>query len=1082
MSIRNLIILSQLNTPAQRSRVLIRERVNRIISRSLNHPVTLMEAGTGYGKSTAILSFLNQSSQPVYWFTISGSDRDPKLFLAKLFSAFNQQGEAIGDEALRLLDMPDSTPQEALIAFINTLAKSTRSDTLFILDDFHRIQDVEEIMDYVDWMIENLPPKLHLIISTRYAPSLPNLNKWRVRGSLLEINKDDLVFTLEETTDLFESQYNLTLSKSDVQHLHDKTEGWAIGLQMVWQSLQRNPGLSIRQVLEDGRASRTALFDYLADEVLSGLDIETQKFLTQTAILSKLDNTTCDFLLNIENSDQILHQLHASGLFIEELRPGVYRYHQIFREFLMNRLQRKPVKTQELHRKIASYFQAHEYWEEALYHLLLAQDYGQVNRILQSIGQKMIQDGRQESVNYWIHEIPKNLRQEYPHVVYLLGEVNRFLGNFEEALEFYHAAERRFRKEDNKVGISMALRGQGQVFLDTIRPINADQYLQEALDLLDPVEMKDEVADLLVLTAENQLNLGYPESAEGLLSQASELRPALSMETDFIKARVFLRTGRLQEGIDLLLAHDPGSLKKPPSRPQRFHRESSLLLSLFYAIQGEADLAEEYARQGIEMGRLLQSTFVQSVGDMRLGHALMLQSQHPFNNDGFDRAIHYFKESIEKIEITRIHVEPMWGMCRALGYTGNITEAEALASESLSIAKQAGDEWISILIQLSLGAGAVLGEAYDIAQQALTTAEAASLKVKDPFTLCVARMWLALKAWEQGFENTAFGYLEKFLPIIREQGYEFLLTKETLLGLKDRERILPLLLAAYQNNIEKPFLQGLLEGKGLDPEAFHPGYSLWVRTFGEFRVWRGENQLRPNDWKREKARQLFQLLCSHRDKWLHRDKIINMLWADSTVDNASNYLKVILSTLNQIIEPHRPKGATAFFVERRLDGYRINPYSRVVVDADLFTKNIEKGTPPALKKAMNLYQGRYFEDSAIQEWLMVEDQYYHQQFLLGADKLIGEYIDQGELGAALEVTHQVLAIDKFWEPAYRFQMEIFHGLGRPSMVKKVFTQCQRLFVDEFNSPLSADTHDLYKALQSYIENPNKKNNPFVTHS
>ena len=92
MSIRNLIILSQLNPPAQRSRVLLRERVNTRLEGALHYPLTILEAGTGYGKSTAILSFLRDREMPIYWFTISGTDRDPRLFLAKLFSAFNQHG------------------------------------------------------------------------------------------------------------------------------------------------------------------------------------------------------------------------------------------------------------------------------------------------------------------------------------------------------------------------------------------------------------------------------------------------------------------------------------------------------------------------------------------------------------------------------------------------------------------------------------------------------------------------------------------------------------------------------------------------------------------------------------------------------------------------------------------------------------------------------------------------------------------------------------------------------------------------------------------------------------------------------
>ncbi len=91
---------------------------------------------------------------------------------------------------------------------------------------------------------------------------------------------------------------------------------------MVWQTLQNNPGMTIQQVLEDDRQSRTALFDYLAEEVLAGQTPERQDFLLATSILSKLDSSTCDFLLMIDTSDKILMDLHSSGLFIEELRPA----------------------------------------------------------------------------------------------------------------------------------------------------------------------------------------------------------------------------------------------------------------------------------------------------------------------------------------------------------------------------------------------------------------------------------------------------------------------------------------------------------------------------------------------------------------------------------------------------------------------------------------------------------------------------------------------------------------------------------------------------------------------------------------
>ncbi len=358
MSIRNLIILSQLNPPSQRSRVLNRERVLHQLLNALNYPLTVIEAGTGYGKSTAILSFLGEVDNPVYWYTISGTDRDPKLFLAKLFSAFTQGHQSIGDEPLRILDMPEATYQESMIAFVNALSLGLENDSLFIIDDFHRVLDIPEIMKYMNWLLEHLPHKLHVILSTRYSPQLTDTNKWRVTGQLYEINRDTLAFTKSEIKTLFMEHYNIDLLESEIQELLSRTEGWVIGLQMIGQSLAQRPNLTIHQVLEDDQLSKNALFEYLADEVFSGLSTNIQNFLLQTSILSKLDSTTCDFLLVSDNSDQTLRILQSSGFFIEEMQPGVYRYHQLFREFLLNRLNRTPIKEKGTSSKNCKLFQS----------------------------------------------------------------------------------------------------------------------------------------------------------------------------------------------------------------------------------------------------------------------------------------------------------------------------------------------------------------------------------------------------------------------------------------------------------------------------------------------------------------------------------------------------------------------------------------------------------------------------------------------------------------------------------------------------------------------------------------------------
>ncbi len=1065
MSIRNLIILSQVNPPAQRSHVLQRERVSSVLNTAFNYPLSILQAGTGYGKSTAIISLVNTIQAPVYWFTISGSDRDPTLFLAKLFTAFNQRQQDIGDEALQILDMPDATQKEAMISLINAIATTITEESLLILDDFHRVSDIEEILQLVDWMIENIPPNLHVIISTRRAAAFPSLNKWRVTDTILELNREHLTFTPEEIQTLFEEQYQITLKEEDTAQLLVKSEGWAIGLQMIWQTLKSHPEKEIHEVLEDDRESRTALFDYLAQEVLDRQETDVQQFLLRTSILARLDSATCDFLLMTEHSDQMLEKLNRAGLFIEELRPGVYRYHHIFQEFLLNRLQKDPVESVELHRNIASYFTAHEYWEQAIYHLISASDYRQINHVLENIGASMIQKGRQESIRYWINSIPVFVRQNYPYINYLLGEVYRLTADFNLALESYHTAERLYRNLNNDWGISLALQGQARVYLDTVRPVNANQILQDALQLLDPNEDPQQYANLLVLTAENQLNLGNPDSAEGLLDQARLLLSEIDNETELIKARLLLRTGDINGGIRHLEARKEvttGSI--PLTRPQRFHREASLLLSLFYAMIGDVDKCDFYAQRGIHIGESLKSTFVQSVGYMRIGHALQLRNRHPWNTNGFDQAMDYYQQAIDKIEVTRIHVEPLWGMCRALGYSGRIEEAEQQARISLEIAQKAGDKWISLLIRLSLGAGQVLSESYEEALETLTIAESLALEVKDPFSLCVARIWLAIATWHQGLMNTAFVYLEKSLLLIQQNDYDFLLNHETYLGLKDREVIVPLLIAAKQNNIETSYIERLLRERNLHMIEYHPGYSLWVQTFGQFNVWRGNQPIAAQEWKREKARQFFQLLVSNHGKWLSRDQILSVLWPDALVDTAARSLKVVLNQLNQVLEPDRPRGSTPFFVERNHELYRLNPSANIVIDAEVFEQEITSDQFSALENAVQLYRGHYFQDSMVQEWLMVEEQYYHQQFLMAAEKLTDTLIERNELEKALQITYKVLGEDQFCESAYSMQMRIFHKMGQPSMVRTTFKQCQKQFQKNFNTDVSPKITALYEAL------------------
>ncbi|MEN6580016.1 MAG: AAA family ATPase, partial [Anaerolineaceae bacterium] len=307
MTHRNQIILSQLTPPAQKSSILDRPRVLQLLKQSLDYPLTTLVTETGYGKTTSALSLIKSIRLPYFWYTISRNECDPRLFLTYLCSAFNQQGHKIGLPALRVLEDSDVDLQECLITLINSITSLLKEEALFVLDDFQSLDESDEILGMMNWFIEHLPANLHVMILSRTQPELPFINKWRVRGRLLEIDKDSLSFSPDETDQLYRSTYQLNLPKDALTRLYQRTEGWAIGLQVVWQSIKALPNTSLESLLEEESGSSLGnLFDYLADEVLNRQSEERQDFLIKTSVLQFLDSDTCDFLLDRQNSADTL--------------------------------------------------------------------------------------------------------------------------------------------------------------------------------------------------------------------------------------------------------------------------------------------------------------------------------------------------------------------------------------------------------------------------------------------------------------------------------------------------------------------------------------------------------------------------------------------------------------------------------------------------------------------------------------------------------------------------------------------------------------------------------------------------------
>lgn len=1066
MALRDLIIKSQLVPPKNRQGILARERITRLFSAILDYPLTIVQAGTGYGKSTE-LSRMAESDLLFYWYSIREADRDVFLFLANLFASFSQFDHEWGKLALASLeDDPQAVSVDLLLPLLNELTTKLQGDAVIVLDDFHLVSDVTEIEELVTYLIEYSPPGLHIVLSSRKIPNFKALPRWRVKGMVKIINRSDLAFTKPEILALFGGQYQYTLTDEQANLLLYETEGWAIALQIIWQSLQSGSE-NLEHVLKSRPITLETLFDYLAYEVLGRLPLKIQDFLITAACLNQIEPEIMNALLNIRDSEDILKNVQESGLFVSSVGEHIYQFQNLFHDFLKVQLWKNIENAQALHRLSADYFINHQRFEAAIYHLLEASDYVKASELIVRVGPNMIHMGRLDGLNFWIQRFPVEMQNQIAEIQLLLGEVFRLRSNFETALQYYIHAETIFSKEENILGRSKSLMGQAQIFLDTVRPIKAEGLLEEALRILEPQEFHLETAALLDQLAENKLNLGHPDQAQALHHEARLLRNESDPGDVYLEARALLRTGNLSNARNLMVGRALEEKQSDQKRPQRFHRETLLLLSLICIMQGDWQSAKRYASEGIQIGIKLSSSFVEAVGMIRLAHALEVQGMTFRQIYLLEEAESLYLSAINKVrmfKVTRVQVEPLWGLSRLYGYQGKMVEAHEHARQAMQIAQQAGDKWLYYLVQVNLGASYAMAGDPSEALNLLNSAYEGFKNVADSFGIAASIMWITLTHWFEGDFEQARLYLSQLIPLIKGGNYEDLITKPTYLGLKDSQVILPLLLDAAKNGIERSFIEKILNKMNLDEMDYHPGYSLNVQMLDVFSVWRGDHRIRSAEWQRDKARQLLQLFLINPGEWLLRDQIVDRLWPDLTTDAAVRDFKVALNALNRALEPGRPHGAQPFFIVRRDNLYGLNPQAIIHIDVAEFENYVSSNDILFKEYAIRLYKGDFLADSLYHDWSEQRREQLKQKYLLVAESLASQYYSEDRYDDCLNLCEKILTTDPTWEAAYRLLMKSYDKKNNRAQVFQIYQRCREILSGELGVEPTDATTRLFQSL------------------
>lgn len=403
------LLSTKLCLPPARSNLVLRQRLLQRLDDGLGLPLTLVSAPAGFGKSTLVSQWVHISQavpglvDHTVWFSIDEEDDTPVRFWEYLLAALEMghQDPLRFETAHILLQGQPSPPAQAILTDVINQIASLDSDLILVLDDFQSIHN-PEIVDGITFLVEHLPPRMHLLLLTRSDPSLP-LGRWRVRSRLNEIRTADLRFTFEEAADYLGQVQSLGISEHDIQALEERTEGWIAGLQMARIVIQgtlslhdRNP-VTVGKFIAEFTGQHHMILDYLTDEVLHRQPEGIQNFLLKTSILSQLCPGLCAALIAGELSQEtnppqegnyvrLLEQLDHANLFIVPLdsHRTWYRFHHLFAELLRVRLKEQhPEWIPNLHRQAARWYEVNGFPFEAMQHALLAEDLALATEVIE---------------------------------------------------------------------------------------------------------------------------------------------------------------------------------------------------------------------------------------------------------------------------------------------------------------------------------------------------------------------------------------------------------------------------------------------------------------------------------------------------------------------------------------------------------------------------------------------------------------------------------------------------------------------------------------------------------------------------
>jgi len=1091
---RTALTVKRIMAPARSSGYFSRPRLLDILYESLETDLFLLKAPAGYGKTSLLADFVQHVQVAACWYTVEEADADLRTFLEYLLAAVQRRFPGFGTQVEALLEAstdPDKDIPVLMSAFANAL-QALDDVVLLILDDYHTIPAASTVQAATYSLLLYLPDNAHIIISGRETPNIP-LSDLIVYQRVAGAGQEELAFTEEEIYGLIQVQSQrrsrrrrgLSIAdgtpRADMRvcdgsslseeaaralagELAYETEGWIMGILLGLQA--RQPGL-LRPIPKDFRThgGRETIFHYLSRQVFGRLPQRRRDFLLQTAVLDRLDAAACAALtgLTVEEAAEELEQVYREQLFVVReddpdppplaaLLDGApapsttYRYHQLFRAFLLGVLDREyaddPARTRwALERVAARYFLGRGHLADVLAavpHLIRAGDYGAAAATIEAYAEPLLKEQRRTLVQSWIRQIPEPVLQAHPGLSLVRARLAHLAGDITTALEAADMACRLFRQRGNYRRYASALVRRGYY-------AGIQGRYQEAIDNCREVILLtgSGMADFITI-AEAHKTLGTIYGIQRRLVEALyELQEALS----------YYQTLGDEEGI----------------------ADVSLQLASTYLARGELAQAHVAYRQAVDVWRQLNSPAQLCKALNNLGMLLHHLGQYA-------EALQVLDEALAKArEMGNVRLEAGAQATRGdvLHELGSYAEARAAFEAGVSLAERAGDSFfhnycLDGLARCYLATGD-LAQAERFAARATADADLAGTS----YERGLYSTTIALIQAARGQERSAIELLVDAAGILssadarREEAIARLHLAQLLFAVKRLDEALQHLRRAYtliaelgspavlrsQMSAVLPVLRyGLTLGMvppGIDPQELTrqtlpvtrqagrghddrpSGHQVRVYTLNGTRVLVDDEAIPPSRWRRSSARALFFYLLDF-PRGVRREKLAEALWPNAEPGSVESNLYPAVHWLRKAL------WRDALVVEGQV--YRLNLGDRLWYDAQEFERLVARArrSPVGSAERIKLLQlagdlvvTPYLEDLA-DDWVYARRRHLEELHIQLLFEIAAFAERQQRLDAAIACYTRVLRVDPLHEQANESLMRCYIAQGQAAAAATLY--------------------------------------------